>query len=108
MEQRLRKAEASAASIEAWTRGLRGLQKALAGGDVELRLRLRAHLRELIDKIEVFAIGFTKLAATYATVPVAVPGPCFARQRGQKRTYATIVRPAPQDTEDLAEYIEEM
>jgi hypothetical protein len=33
------------------------LREALAGGDVEVRLRLRSHLRELIDRIEVFAVG---------------------------------------------------
>lgn len=59
-ESELRKAESSLQSFKKWKRSLETLQQALAEDDVELRLRMRAHLREFIDKVEVFAVGFQK------------------------------------------------
>jgi DNA invertase Pin-like site-specific DNA recombinase len=56
-EAELRKVESSVQSFEAWKRNLASLRRALRGGDVEVRLKLRSHLRELIDRIEVFAVG---------------------------------------------------
>lgn len=59
-ERELAKAEAGLRDFNRWKTGLRELREALREDDPELRLRLRAHLRELIDRIEVFAVGFKK------------------------------------------------
>lgn len=53
----LHAAEASRNSFRDWKQDLDSLMTALKSGDSELRLRIRAHLRELITKIEVFAVG---------------------------------------------------
>lgn len=50
-------AETNLQSFAAWQRNFAALREALAAGDVDVRLRLRAHLRDLIDRIEVFAVG---------------------------------------------------
>jgi DNA invertase Pin-like site-specific DNA recombinase len=59
-EADLGKAESGVQSFAAWQRTFKTLKKSLAQGDVELRLKMRTHLRELIDKIEVFAVGGQK------------------------------------------------
>jgi hypothetical protein len=59
-ERQLQEAERSSSSFAQWQKDLATLREALANGDMELRLKMRAHLRELIDKIEVFAIGHKK------------------------------------------------
>lgn len=60
-ERKLRKAESSLQSFTKWQKDLASLQKAIKGNDVELRIHLQTHLRELIEKIEVFAVGFKEL-----------------------------------------------
>lgn len=58
-ERDLSKAETGSKSFARWQRDLKSLRKALADkGDVELRLRLHTHLRQIIDRIEVFTDGF--------------------------------------------------
>jgi DNA invertase Pin-like site-specific DNA recombinase len=44
-------------SFARWKRDLAALRKALETGDVTVRLRLRAHLQEIIGRIDVFAVG---------------------------------------------------
>jgi DNA invertase Pin-like site-specific DNA recombinase len=56
-EAELRKAESASQSFAAWKRNLVSLRRALKGGGVEVRLKLRSHLRELIDRIKVFPVG---------------------------------------------------
>ncbi|MBN1555882.1 MAG: recombinase family protein [Phycisphaerae bacterium] len=56
----LRQAESASQSFSKWKASLKDLVKELSNGDVEIRLRLRAHLKELIDYIEIFTHGFTK------------------------------------------------
>jgi DNA invertase Pin-like site-specific DNA recombinase len=56
-EKELRDAEQATGSFTAWQKNLAAMRTALEGGDVELRLKVRSHLRELIEKIEVFASG---------------------------------------------------
>jgi DNA invertase Pin-like site-specific DNA recombinase len=56
-ERELAEAETSGQSFAVWKRNLAALRRALAAEDVEVRIRLGAHLREFIEKIEVFAIG---------------------------------------------------
>jgi DNA invertase Pin-like site-specific DNA recombinase len=49
--------QAGTQSLTAWKQNLETLQAAVKTGDVPLRLRLRNHLQELIDHIEIFAVG---------------------------------------------------
>lgn len=52
-------AEQDARSIRNWTRNLKDLVETIAKRDeTELRLRLRMQLRELITKIDIFAVGY--------------------------------------------------
>lgn len=60
-EWKLRKAESSLQSFTKWQKDLALLQKAIKGNDVELRIHLQTHLRKLIEKIDVFSIGFKEL-----------------------------------------------
>jgi hypothetical protein len=57
VEAELAKAESSVQSFAAWQRNFKALKQALKTGDVELREKLRAHLQELVDRIEVYAVG---------------------------------------------------
>jgi DNA invertase Pin-like site-specific DNA recombinase len=59
-EQELAKAELSAESFATWKKDFDTLQANLS--DPDLRSRLNSHLRDLIDKIEVFGRGHAKLA----------------------------------------------
>jgi DNA invertase Pin-like site-specific DNA recombinase len=56
-EAELRQAENSVQSFDAWKRGLAALKRSLKCGNVDVRLKLRSHLRDLIERIEVFADG---------------------------------------------------
>jgi hypothetical protein len=58
--QALQNAERDSESLARWKEDLQGIRAALAAGDAEVRLRMRAHLRELISKIEVFSVGWKK------------------------------------------------
>jgi hypothetical protein len=49
--------QAGTQSLTAWKQNLETLQAAVKTGDAPLRLRLRNHLQELIDHIEIFAVG---------------------------------------------------
>ena len=50
----------SLSSFATWKRNLEALRDMLQSGDVETRQRLRVHLREIIDRVEVFAVGFPR------------------------------------------------
>ena len=105
VEQELRKAESSFQSFEEWQHGLADLRKALKEGGVEFRLRLRAHLRQLIDKVQVFAVGFTQRSGPDG---IRSAGRCGSRprRRGQKERGDIAPDAAEQqDVENLAEYI---
>lgn len=56
----LAKAEHSRQSFTAWQANLDSLRKAIKQDDPEHRMRLNGHLRELIEKIEVFPVGYKK------------------------------------------------
>ena len=58
-EKELKRAEAGLQSFAKWKGDLQTLQKGIAE-DPELRLRLRAHLREIIERIEVFSLGYAE------------------------------------------------
>jgi DNA invertase Pin-like site-specific DNA recombinase len=53
----LAKAEGAVQSLAAWQRHFQALKIALKGGDVALREKMRSHLRELVDRVEVYATG---------------------------------------------------
>lgn len=59
----LRREERNRQSVQKWQAGLADLMKAIDGDTpaaAEHRLRLRAHLRDLIERVEVFAVGFSR------------------------------------------------
>lgn len=60
-QQALRTAEISSESFRVWQADLASLQEALTTGNIEVRLKLQAHVREFIEKIEVFSVGHRKL-----------------------------------------------
>jgi DNA invertase Pin-like site-specific DNA recombinase len=80
----LARAELSSRSFVAWKKDLAELRQALATGAPDIRLRLRAHLRQFIDRIEVFTVG-------------------FARRYDQHRDGD----PPPDDVESIGEYMED-
>jgi DNA invertase Pin-like site-specific DNA recombinase len=57
----LRIAESAQKSFVAWKQGLKEMKAVLARGGPEVRMRLHAHLRELIDRIEVFTHGHKQM-----------------------------------------------
>jgi len=63
-ETELRRTERNLKSFKKWQRDLDALRQALADGDPEVRMRCAAHLRQFIDRIEVFAVGATKSEPT--------------------------------------------
>lgn len=61
-ERELNIAKRSLQSFTKWKKDLASLQTAInKDSNAELRMRLRSHLRELIEKIEVFTVGFKEL-----------------------------------------------
>ena len=98
-ETELRRAESSLKSFTKWQRDLDALRQALADGDPELRMRCAAHLRQFIDRIEVFAVGYQERAD-----PDAPP----ARPRSQKTADGRLkyIAREAECTEDFAEHIE--
>lgn len=57
-ELQLRQAEKGQKAFADWKRNLAAVKMALAGDDPQPRLQLRAHLREFIAKVEVYAVGY--------------------------------------------------
>lgn len=57
-EKALRESETSLRSLKNWQRGFAQLKGALAEDDPELRMKMRIHLREFIERIEIFATGY--------------------------------------------------
>ena len=98
----LQAAERSTASFQTWTGKLSELRAAIAqDGAVAVRLRLRAHLRELIERIEVFAVGYGCPVADDtddATTSQRFRGPGDGRLR--------CVPPPPPTTDDFFEEME--
>ena len=60
-EKELRKAQSALQSFAKWQKDLVALQKGISADNIELRIRLQHHLRGLIEKIEVFTVGFKEL-----------------------------------------------
>jgi soluble cytochrome b562 len=58
IEQDLKQLQSTQKSFTNWKKGLKTLLKSL--DDIEIRLKLRLHLKELIDRIDVYPVGFTQ------------------------------------------------
>lgn len=106
-ETDLESAERSRQSVKQWKLGLKNLRSSLKKGGVETRLAMRSHLKELIDKIEVFAVGFTKRSDGKMVEYQSKHTP---RRRGKKRSTKgmTTYYRAEKDVENLVEYIVEI
>lgn len=100
-EQELREAERDSKSVKRWTRSLGDLHRRLNEENddirIETRLRLRNHLRELIERIEVFTHGYTERAAEFETTPM--PGGF----KGEPRK-----KYPPRTKDDFANYLEDV
>ena len=93
----MRRTEASLQSFTKWQRDLDALRQALADGDPELRMRCAAHLRQFIDRIEVFAVGYQVEAD-----PDAPPATTRKPYNGKPQCPAT----KPDSDEHFADYVE--
>lgn len=96
-ESELQQAERDSKSFVTWQRDLKQLRESIVGRDqtaVEMRMRLNAHLRELIESIEVFAEGYAK--GTEETDDDKLP----ERGRMVKENGRLKYIPAPMPTED--------
>jgi DNA invertase Pin-like site-specific DNA recombinase len=71
----LEKAEQSQKSFKEWQSNLKTMMAKLESGDLELRLKLRAHLRSFLSKIEVYGDGHpeTMVKITRQTPKALVP-----------------------------------
>jgi DNA invertase Pin-like site-specific DNA recombinase len=59
LKRQLQDAETDASTFADWANDLKTLRKGISKKEnVDLRLRLRAHLRQFIERIEVFAVGY--------------------------------------------------
>lgn len=106
-EANLATAERSRQSVKQWKRGLKDLRGSLTRGKVETRLRMRMHLRELIERIEIFAVGFPKCSTGKM---VEYPRRQIPRRRGKKRPAkdAAVISEPERDVEDLAAHFIEL
>ncbi len=69
VEAELEKAELDSNSVENWKDDLAKLRKSLESGDISVRQSVNIHLRELLDKIEIFGRGHSELRATQDRPP---------------------------------------
>ena len=53
----LQKTQQSSQSFNRWQKNLESLFQALESGDVEIRLKMQAHLKEFINRIDVYGKG---------------------------------------------------
>ena len=97
-ESRLADAEQAGKSLVSWTSGIKELQEAIAESNaVELRLRLKMHLEEFINRIEIFAHGYKTDADPEK------PARATSRKNGKRLEY---VPAPPQNADDFLESIE--
>lgn len=91
-EKEFKKAKSSLQSFDKWKKDLAALQKAIKkDNNVELRMRLRLHLRELIEKIEIFAVGLKENDCPDKRITFGILTPFFAKDNADtldKKTWA--------------------
>lgn len=98
----LQTVEKSTTSLRTWTNKLAELRAEITQDEaVELRLRLGAHLRELIERIEVFAVGYGGPVAD-DTADSTVPQRSRETDDGRLRC----VPPPRATTDDFVEHME--
>jgi hypothetical protein len=78
-EQALKDAERARTTFDAWQRDLATLKAALATGALDVRLRLRARLREMLDRVEIYSDGHRKLHDRDEAQRALAKAPPFAR-----------------------------
>lgn len=61
IKERLSVAERNRQSLQAWSKTYDDLRKALKTGGPEIRVRMQSHLRDIIEKIEIFSRGHRKM-----------------------------------------------
>ena len=125
VKEELREAESNLQSFEEWQEALKNMRAALKNGKPELRQRLNMHLKQLIDKIEVFAVGFGESVdhdpakseqKNVATRRIRLRRPTTAKSKnpdsddvaGDKADgsqYSIHEVPLSEEKEDLADYI---
>jgi hypothetical protein len=93
-EAELRRAESGLESFAAWQRNLATLKRSLKGGTVEVRERLRSHLRELLHKVEVFSRGHREGEDDLAERLWSVADEYFGvrlRDKAERKTFGAFV-----------------
>ncbi len=97
-------AEQSVKSFAMWMQNCDTLLTSL--GDVEVRLRLSGHLREIIERIDVFAVGHVAMFDIESNFRPARPSTAPAQSADVKRL--VLARPRIERGDDIAEYIDEV
>jgi hypothetical protein len=101
----LQAAEKGLGSFKRWKTGLSSLCKGLAEGNVDLRLRLRAHLRELVERIEVFTVRHNEVYVSDKE-PNDVTTPKQKAEGTKGKRPPVVWRRRPQhDGDDIADYL---
>jgi DNA invertase Pin-like site-specific DNA recombinase len=91
-------AEQTRRSFSVWKADLEFLREAMSD-DVSVRIRLQHHLRDWINKVEVFSVGFKK------NYDPSADGELPKLSRGPNGRLK-VSRTPPQSTEDIGEYID--
>ena len=93
-EKELKKAKSSLQSFDKWKKGFATLRKAIKKDEnAELRMRLRLHLRELIEKIEIFSVGLKENSRPDERITFSILTPFFYKDNAiipDKKTWATL------------------
>lgn len=110
----LANAESAALEFDRWQKGLPELIAAIGAEDAaDIRARLAAHLREFIERIEIYPVGFKVVADPEAKHDPeweygdVISTPAGGRSRGVRRTRKAIKRPLPA-AESILEYLDEI
>ncbi len=101
-QRELRTVEKSITSLQIWNDRLAELRAEIQKeGAVTLRLRLRAHLRDLINRIEVFAVGYgATVAGGTAASKIQLSPPATGEKKVRR------VPPPRATNDDFVEYME--
>jgi hypothetical protein len=101
LKRQLQDAETDAAAFSDWANDLKTLRKGIGQKEnVDIRLRLRAHLRQFVEKIDVFAVGYQPGKWAENVGEVSPPKACTTR-RGELVPHI----PGPEAEDTLADGI---